>query len=151
MIFSGTLTIFFRKIISSGTLTILLRKMISSGTQTILFRKMINKSRMLSLIIVSKVLIMTFGIREWAIVGKKIPFSDLQSENTQYTAFYSTTTFFVISNHNMKNRNVYCEGALPSSNVQQYIFVLLNASMGVYILMYSVVANRQVFIHKSSK
>ena len=35
-------------------------------------------------------------------------------------------------------------GFLPSSQVQQYIFIILNASMGVYILFYSVIANTQV-------
>jgi hypothetical protein len=33
---------------------------------------------------------------------------------------------------------------LPSSKIQQYIFIILNASMGLYILFYSVIANKQV-------
>jgi hypothetical protein len=61
-----------------------------------------NKYLRSSLIIVSKVLITSFCIREWAIVGKKTPLSDLQSENIQYSAFYSMTTFLIVSNHNMK-------------------------------------------------
>ena len=33
---------------------------------------------------------------------------------------------------------------IPSSAVQQYITVILNASTGLYILAYSVLANRQI-------
>ena len=34
--------------------------------------------------------------------------------------------------------------AIPTSMVQQYISVILNASSGVYILVYSVLANKKV-------
>ena len=34
--------------------------------------------------------------------------------------------------------------AIPTSAAQQYISIILNASCGVYILVYSVLANRQV-------
>ena len=34
--------------------------------------------------------------------------------------------------------------AFPTSIVQQYIAVILNASMGVYIMIYSILANKKV-------
>ncbi|XP_023348974.1 adhesion G-protein coupled receptor G2, partial [Eurytemora carolleeae] len=38
-------------------------------------------------------------------------------------------------------------GFLPTSTLQQYITVCLNASMGIYILFYSVLANTQERLH----
>ena len=35
-------------------------------------------------------------------------------------------------------------GLFPTNTAQEYVFVILNSSMGLYILAYSVVANRQV-------